>query len=227
MAVHALDVPLTALRLASTNTRKDQNAGQEDPTLAGLAQSIAQQGLLNPLTVRAIGDRTYEILAGQRRYLACKELGLTTVPVIVRERVSDTSAVALSLIENVQRADMHPLDKAAAFRELSQHYAGNFRRVAEQTGVSVATVQRYLDLLKLPPELQEEVGTGRGAAGVGAMSGIARTFTNSDEMITAYNEIGGFTQSIQNEILKRSAGDVGRLADLVMQATEGAFDVKR
>ncbi len=210
MAVHAVDVPISALRIASTNTRKDQQAGQEDASLTGLAQSIREQGLLNPLTVRALTDGTYEILAGQRRYLACKELGLDSVPVIIRQQVSDISAVALSLIENVQRADMHPLDKAAAFRELSEHYAGNLRQVTEQTGVSVTTVQRYLDLLKLPPELQEEVGTGRGAAGVGAMSGIARTFSDLDDMIAAYNEIGGFTQSIQNEILKRSGAGATR-----------------
>src|SRR5690348_16408207 len=112
-----LQVPLTALRIAGANTRKDTSAGQEDSGIAGLAQSIRQQGLLNPLSVRPLGDGTYEIVAGQRRYLACKQLELTTVPVIVRDQLSDTSAVALSLIENVQRADMHPLDKAKAYQD--------------------------------------------------------------------------------------------------------------
>lgn len=116
MADQVREVPLNALRVAATNTRKDKDAGQEDASLAGLAQSIKEHGLLNPLTVRPLPDGTYEIVAGQRRYLACKELGFATVPVIVREQVSDTSAVALSLIENVQRADMHPLDKATVGR---------------------------------------------------------------------------------------------------------------
>lgn len=220
-----LQVPLTALRIAGANTRKDTSAGQEDSGIAGLAQSIRQQGLLNPLTVRPLGDGTYEIVAGQRRYLACKQLELTTVPVIVRDQLSDTSAVALSLIENVQRADMHPLDKAKAYQDLREQYKGNLRDVADATGVTLPTIQRYLDLLKLPPEIQEEVGTGQGTAGVGAMSTLARTFTNPADMTAAWNKVGGFTQRIQAEILKRSGGNLDKLPELVIQAQEGAFDV--
>jgi ParB family chromosome partitioning protein len=111
-------LPLTALRVSASNTRKDTSAGQEDSSLQGLALSIKQHGLLNPLTVHQAADGMFDIIAGQRRYLACKELGLATVPVIVREPASDASAVALSVVENLQRADMHPLDKAKAFDEL-------------------------------------------------------------------------------------------------------------
>ncbi len=227
MTEQVLQVPLDALRVSSTNTRKDTEAGQEDASIAGLAQSIKKHGLVNPLTIRSLGDGTYEIIAGQRRYLACKELGLATVPAIVRDHVSDTSGVALSLIENVQRADMHPLDKARAYHELREYYQGNLRQVAEDTGVTIATIQRYLDLLILPPELQEEVGTGHGSAGVGAMSAIARAFQDPADMVEAWNQIGGFTQRIQAEILKRSAGNVANLPALVMQASEGAFDIKQ
>jgi ParB family chromosome partitioning protein len=124
MPDQVLQVPLDRLRVSAANTRKDTDAGQEDASITGLAQSIRQQGLLNPLTIRPLGDGTYEIIAGQRRYLACRELGLATVAAIVREEVSDTSAVALSLIENVQRADMHPLDKARAYQDLKEHYEG-------------------------------------------------------------------------------------------------------
>jgi ParB/RepB/Spo0J family partition protein len=226
MPEQILQISLNLLRVAATNTRKDTAAGQEDASIAGLAQSIKRDGLINPPTVRPIGDGTYEIIAGQRRYLACKELGLATIPVIVRDQVSDTSAVTLSLIENVQRADMHPLDKARAYADLKERHSGNLREVAEATGVTVATIQRYLDLLRLPAQLQEEVGTGQGAAGVGAMSAIARTFSDPDDMTEAWNRVGGFTQRIQAEILKRSEGDVSKLPDLVMQASEGAFDIK-
>ena len=122
---------------------------------------------------------------------------------------------------------MHPLDKATAYQALKEHYGGNLRQVAEATGVTVATIQKYLGLLELPQELREEVGTGRGAAGVGAMAAIPRTFTDPNDMIRAYNQIGGFTQSIQAEILKRSGGRIDALPELVMQATEGAFDIER
>lgn len=227
MTEQVLQIPVASLRVAAANTRKDKDAGQEDSGLAGLAQSIRENGLLNPLTVRLLDDGSYEILAGQRRYLACKHLGMATIPAIVRNQVSETGAVALSLIENVQRADMHPLDKANAYEELRSKYSGNLREVSGATGVTVATIQRYLDLLKLPPALQEELGTGRGAAGVGAMAAIAKTFHDPTEMVEAFNRIGGFVQNIQAEILKRSGGDVGALPELVMQATEGAFDIKR
>lgn len=227
MPEQVLEIPLNRLRVAAANTRKDTDAGQEDAGIAGFAQSIKEHGLLNPLTVRALADGTYEIVAGQRRYLACRQLGLATARAIVREQVSDTSAVALSLIENVQRADMHPLDKARAYQDLMKHHGGNLKEVAEATGVTLATIQRYLDLLKLPPQLREEVGTGSGSAGVGAMSEIARTFSDPANMVEAWNQVGGFTQRIQGEILKRSGGDVGKLPDLVLQAGEGAFALKR
>ncbi len=219
-------VALSNLRVAATNTRKDTSAGQEDVSLQGLAQSIKEHGLLSPLVVRPAGNGTYEILAGQRRYLACRELRWPTVPVIVRSKVSETTAVTLSVIENVQRADMHPLDKAKAFTELKDRHQGNLRTVSDTTGIKVPTIQKYFDLLNLPPELQSEVGTGKGSAGVGAMATLARTFEDPDDMVEAFNQIGAYTEKIQAEILKRSDGDVTLIPGLVTQAAEGAFDIK-
>ncbi len=220
-------VPLARLRVAATNTRKDTAAGQEDASLDGLAQSIREHGLLNPPTVRVLADGTYEVLAGQRRYLACKALGLAEIPVLVREAVSDARAVALSLIENVQRADMHPLDKARAYEALRMHYHGNLRQVAQTTGVSVRTIERYLTLLRLPEALQAELGTTAGSAGVGAMAAIAKAFAAPADMVEAYNQVGGFTQPFQAEILKRADGQLEALPDLVLAAQEGAFNARR
>lgn len=226
MESHTLEVPIDSLVVSSANTRKDKEAGQEDASLAGLAQSIRVYGLLNPLTVRRNADGKFEILAGQRRYLACQQLGYTSVPVIVRQSVSETSAVALSLIENVQRADMHPVDKAEAFAALRDHHKGDLHSVAESTGVSVQTIQRYLLLLKLPTYLRQQLGTGKGSAGVGALAGIAKTFDDPEDMEAAWDKVGGFTQDIQAAILKRSGGDINALPDLIRQAMEGAFDAK-
>lgn len=226
MAAQPLEVPIESLVVSVANTRKDKDAGQEDASIDGLAQSIKEQGLLNPLTVRKNSDGKFEILAGQRRYLACLRLGFKTVPVMLRESVSDTSAVALSLIENVQRADMHPIDKATAFDELRRHHNGNLRSVSEATGVSVQTVQRYLLLLKLPEHLRDQLGTGKGSAGVGALANIAKAFDDPEEMQEAWDKIGGFNQDIQSEILKRAGGDLDALPNLVFQAQEGAFDAK-
>ncbi|HWH53681.1 MAG TPA: ParB/RepB/Spo0J family partition protein [Gemmatimonadaceae bacterium] len=227
MTTTVIQIPLEQLRVASSNTRKDTEAGQEDSSVSGLAQSIREHGLLNPITVKRDRSGAYAIVAGQRRFLACKALGMDTISAIVRENVTETGAVALSLIENVQRADMHPLDKAEAYRELRDQYKGNLRAVSEATGVTIATIQRYLQLLQLPSELRDELGTGKGAAGVGAMAQIAKTFDKPDDMVDAFNQVGGFSQDIQAEILKRSGGDVNLLPELVMQASEGAFDIKR
>ncbi|MDA8119593.1 MAG: ParB/RepB/Spo0J family partition protein, partial [Gammaproteobacteria bacterium] len=224
MTDNIVQVPVSQLCVSETNARKDSESGQEDADIAGLAQSIREHGLLNPLTVRALPSGGYEILAGQRRYLACLKLGMSEVPAMVR-KVSDSKAVALSLIENVQRADMHPIDKAHAFASIRDHYHGDMQRVVDETGVTKATIRRYLDLLSLPPDLQEELGTGHGSAGVGAMANIAKNFDDPDDMREAWNQIGGFTQDIQSEILKRSGGDIENIPDLVMQASEGAFDI--
>ena len=225
MTDQILQLPLSQLRVSSSNTRKNIDAGQEDSSVTGLAQSIRERGVLNPISVRQLADGSYEILAGQRRYLACKLLNMSTIPAIVRAVTADTDAVALSLIENVQRADMHPLDKAEAYQQLREQYQGNLRRVSEATGVGVATIQRYLELLRLPPELREELGTGKGSAGVGAMATIAKTFSSPGDMVKAFNEIGGFTQDIQTEILRRSGGRIEDVPGLKQQALEGAFDV--
>ncbi len=125
MTEQILQIPLTKLRVSTSNTRKDIDAGQEDASVSGLAQSIRERGLLNPISVRSLTDGSYEILAGPRRFLACKLLGTTAVPGIVRAVTGDVGAVALSLIENVHRADMHPLDKAEACRQLRDQYQGN------------------------------------------------------------------------------------------------------
>lgn len=226
MTDNIVQVPVSQLRVSGANTRKDNESGQEDADVAGLAQSIKEHGLLNPLTVRTLLTGGYEILAGQRRYLACLKLGMATIPAVVRE-VSDSKAVALSLIENVQRADMHPMDKARAFASIRDHYHGDMQRVVDETGVTKATVRRYLDLLSLPPDLREELGTGHGSAGVGAMANIAKNFDDPDDMREAWNQIGGFTQDIQSEILRRSGGDIENIPDLVMQASEGAFDIRQ
>lgn len=222
-----IQVPISKLRISSLNARKNTESGQEDSSIPDLAQSIREHGLLNPLTVYPTPDGEYEIIAGQRRFLACKHLALENVAVIVRAKGAETGAIALSLIENVQRADMHPLDKAEAYRALQDHHKGNLSKVAKATGVTISTIQKYLHLLRLPPELQQDLGTGQGSAGVGAMAGIAKTFDDPDDMVQAYNEIGGFRQDIQSEILKRSGGDVRLLPELVMQASEGAFEISR
>jgi hypothetical protein len=90
----------------------------------------------------------------------------------------------------------------------------------------VATIKKYIHLLSLPDELQQRLGTAAGPAGVGTLARLATTFSG-DDAIQVYGKISGFTQKIQEEILKRSGGDLDNIDDLVTEAHEGAFNVRR
>lgn len=220
-----LDIPLDKLFVSKLNARKDLKAGQEDSGIEELASSIRQQGLLSPPIVRPSSDGRYELLVGQRRLLACQKIGLDPVPCLVRDDLDDDDAVTVSLVENVHRADMHPLDKARALKALHDRYQ-SYERVAKESAWSVATIRKYVQLLSLPEELQQRLGTGAGPAGVGTLARLATTFSG-DDAIQVYGKISGFTQKIQEEILKRSGGDLASVDDLVSEAQEGAFNVRR
>lgn len=217
-------IPISELIVSNLNARKDLQAGQEDSGIAELAASIREKGLLSPLVVRQVSEGRFEVLAGQRRFRACQQIGFDRVPCLVRDNVEDSEAVALSFIENVHRADMNPLDKAKALKALFERY-GSYERAAKETAWSVTTVRKYIRLLDLPEELQLKIGTSEGPGGVAALAKLATTFSGN-QAIEVYEKISGFKRSIQEEILKRSGGDISRVGDLVEQAMEGAFDAR-
>src|SRR5262249_48878672 len=144
---------------------------------------------------------------------------------LVRDDLGDADAVALSLVENVHRADMHPLDKARALKGLyDRHHS--YERVAQETAWSASTIRKYIQLLALPGELQERIGTADRPSGVGTLARLASTFSGN-AAAQVYDRIAGFTQRIQEEIIKRSNGDLAAIDDLVEVAQEGAFNVRR
>lgn len=220
-----IDIPLDHLIVSALNARKDLHAGQEDSGIEELASSIRQQGLLSPLIVRPAADGRYEVLVGQRRLMACRKIGLDPVQCLVRDDLGDTDAVALSLVENVHRADMHPLDKARALKALYDRHQ-SYERVARETAWSAPTIRKYIQLLALPGELQQRIGTADGPSGVGTLARLASTFSG-EAAVEVYDRISGFTQRIQEEIIKRSDGDLSAIDELVEEAQEGAFSVRR
>lgn len=217
-------IEIDKIIISGFNTRKDLDAGTEDSSIDNLAESISKQGLLSPPTVRQKGDR-YELVAGQRRYLACRKLGWNTVPCFVRNDLSDEDATAVSLVENVHRAEMNAIDKADALQTLLRHHKNNFGKVADETSIGVQTIRRYIALLDLPEELRRKISTAEGPAKIQAMSLLAKTFTDKAEMIEVYNKIAGFTQQVQTEIIKQSAGDLSKVDGLVDMAHKGVFHV--
>ncbi len=126
-------------------------------TLEELAISIKERGVLQPIVVRPLtgADKGfYQIVMGERRYRACKMLGLPTIPAIIRE-LNDADAATDALLENYQREDMNVIEKARAIQGLLQHMS--YERISKTLGVSEATVRRTLELLELPLQIQQEL----------------------------------------------------------------------
>ncbi|QRN02475.1 ParB/RepB/Spo0J family partition protein [Legionella sp. MW5194] len=124
-----------------------------EDTLAELAESIRQQGLLQPLIVRPLNNQCYEIIAGERRWRAAQLAGLTEVPVIVRT-VDDETAMAIALIENLQREDLNALDQARAMHRLTDEFALTHQQVADLLAKSRTAVSNFLRLLTLSDEVK-------------------------------------------------------------------------
>ena len=213
-----LSISLSEVSLSVLNTRSDLRAGTEDATLKNLAADIKNRGLINPITVRSLEDGKYEVIAGQRRVLACIEIGWKEIEAIVRDDLSDDEASLLSLTENVQRADMNPMDKARAYKRVYDR-VGSYQAVARQVSVSATTARRYLDLLNLTPGLQEKVSTSEGVVGVGRFSDLARNFAEEDQD-EALKELDGLDNEAQGRIIRQSGGDLDTLRDLKEQEVD-------
>lgn len=134
-----------------------------EPGLAELADSIREQGILQPLVVRprsaGDGPARYEIVAGERRWRAAKLAGLTSVPVVVRE-LDDQSALAVALIENLQREDLNPLDQAESLARLAREFGLTHEQAAKAVGRSRASVSNLLRLLDLHEEVKTMLAGG-------------------------------------------------------------------
>lgn len=132
--------------------------------LTQLAESVKQNGLLQPVLVRRTGDGAYELIAGERRLRAAKLAGLETVPAIVRNS-SDHQAMELALVENLQRQDLNPMEAARAFHRLFNEFGFTQETVALRLGKDRSSIANIARLVNLPSEIQEEVVTGRISTG--------------------------------------------------------------
>lgn len=127
--------------------------------LSELADSIKQNGLLQPIVVRAIGASKYEIIAGERRWRAAKIAGIRTVPVVVRTANSQTT-LELALVENVQREDINAIECATAYRRLAEEFGLTQEQIALKVGKSRVGITNTMRLLKLPDEMQKAIIQG-------------------------------------------------------------------
>jgi len=130
-----------------------------DATLEALAVSIKKQGVLQPLIVRKIDDHYYEIIAGERRWRASQLAGLTTVPVLIRH-VDDETAMAIALIENLQREDLNVMDHARAMHRLTDEFGLTHQAIADLLAISRTAVTNYLRLLQLAATVKQMLANG-------------------------------------------------------------------
>ena len=178
----------TMLRISEIEPRSDQPRKTFDhEPLEALADSIAQFGVIQPIVVREnkSAEGTYEILAGERRWRAAKMAGLSEIPAVILEG-DDLKAAQVSVIENVQREDLNPIEEALAYQTLLDGFHLTQEEVSRQVGKSRSAIANLLRLLDLPDEVLEMVKTGKLSAGhARALLGLK----NPEHMVTLANKI--------------------------------------
>jgi len=159
-------VPIEYLRPNPRNPRRNFS----DIELEELAQSIRQRGVIQPVVVRAVrgAKDSYEIIAGERRWRAAQRAGLHEVPIVPVE-ASDSEALELAIIENVQRSDLNPLEEAGGYQALASEYRHSHDDIAKIVGKSRSHVTNTLRLLKLPEPVKAYINAGKITAGAARM----------------------------------------------------------
>jgi ParB family transcriptional regulator, chromosome partitioning protein len=130
----------------------------DEAQLAELAASIAATGVVQPIVVRPIPNGRFQLIAGERRWLASQRAGKETVPAIVRH-ASDEQAMEMTIVENLQRTDLNPMEQARAYEQLAREFQLTQEQMAKRTGKDRASVANFLRLLRLPPSVQAQVET--------------------------------------------------------------------
>ena len=143
--------------LLTPNPKQPRTYIDEQP-LEELAQSIRANGVIQPILVRRVDER-YEIVAGERRWRAAQRAGLLKVPVTIRD-VPDERLLQVALIENIQREDLNAIEEAQAYRRLAEEHQMSQEAIATAVGKDRATVANYIRLLRLPPEVRNELSSG-------------------------------------------------------------------
>jgi ParB family chromosome partitioning protein len=149
------ELPVDLIQRGKYQPRRDM----APESLRELADSIIAQGVIQPISVRPIANQRYEIIAGERRWRAAQLAGLDVIPVVIRD-VSDQAAIAMALIENIQREDLNPIEEAVSLQRLQQEFDLTQQEVATAVGKSRSTVANLLRLMTLQEDVQRLVEHG-------------------------------------------------------------------
>ena len=187
-------LPIELLHSNPNNPRKQFK--EED--LEDLSRSIREKGLLQPIVVRQRSDGEYEIVAGERRWRASQRAGLHELPVLIRE-LSDGETLEIALIENIQRADLNPLEEARAYGQLLEQFSYTQQQLADSVGKSRSHIANTLRLLTLPESVRAYIEDGKLTAG------HARTLVATDSPADLANKIISLGLSVREaETLTRN-----------------------
>jgi ParB family chromosome partitioning protein len=198
-------VPIEFLKPNPRNPRRTY----QETELEELAQSLRERGMVQPIVVRKAkgAAEEYEIIAGERRWRAAQRAGLHEVPIVVLE-VSDAEALELAIIENVQRADLNPLEEAAGYQALAAEFKRSQEEIAEIVGKSRSHVANTLRLLKLPETVKAYISAGKLSAG------HARALVNMADPEAVARDIveRGLTVRETESIAQQQAAAAGKTA---------------
>lgn len=219
---------VTMLRIADIEPRRGQPRKVFEPeTLSQLADSIAANGVIQPIIVRKAKGGFYEIIAGERRWRASKMAGLTEVPVVIMD-TDDRKTAELSLIENIQRENLNPVEEANAYKILLQNFDLTQETLAKRVGKSRSAITNAMRLLELPPEVLKmlsdgEVSAGHARAILGLVDKsqtveVAETVATKGLSVRATEELvrklNSATAKPAVEIVKEDEGEVNYLSEL-------------
>ncbi|MFL6796419.1 MAG: ParB/RepB/Spo0J family partition protein [Xanthobacteraceae bacterium] len=191
--------PIEQLRPNPRNPRRNFSEAELD----ALATSIKERGVIQPVVVRAVrGGQGFEIIAGERRWRAAQRAGLHEIPIVPLE-ATDSEALELAIIENVQRSDLNPLEEAAGYEVLASEYQHSHDEIAKIIGKSRSHVSNMLRLLKLPEPVKAYINAGRISAGAARMLVGA---TDPEEMAREIVERGLNVRQVEALAKARGAG---------------------
>jgi ParB family chromosome partitioning protein len=183
------EIPLEQIDPNPFQTRSQMNEEQ----LAELAASITANGVVQPILVRPLLSGRFQLIAGERRWRASQLAGKATIPAILRQ-VSDEQAMEITIVENLQRADLNPMEQARAFERLAREFHMTQEQMAVRTGKDRATVANFLRLLRLPSSVQARVESGE------LSFGHARTllaFEHAEEIEKAAQRVCALSLSVR------------------------------
>ena len=174
--------------------------------LASLSASVKEHGVLQPLVVRAVGDH-YQLIAGERRLRAAQEAGLTTVPIRIVD-FNDQQVLEAALAENIQRADLNPIEKAHGFKDYLDRFGMNHDQLAQRLGLARSTITNLVNFLEMAPEVQEGIRLNQISE---AHAKLLKGIKNKERQVNLFKQIVAMGLSVKaTESLVREQKDSGK-----------------